>query len=253
MAKTKKRGNRNMKKSYRRGGMLVTNAEMDLINTHICKKKEGADKEPPSLEVYTSISKAFQLNVGSLGYLMQNYRSEEYKWFKFVIINNDETLYIYILDGAKINKHSVAMLEGLLDVTKTTGEYEELRHAYQNLIRFKNDNGSNTAILPEEKVSEVTRLMEELDIIINRDIRCMPVVAAGSGSVIGDKICINTKSGHYKPTIESMNIARGVFEANTGLEIIVKEKENKKELKRIFGENAENFSGLCLPPERATL
>jgi hypothetical protein len=240
---------RKFKNSYKtRGGTLITNPAMDLINTHICKKKEGVEKETPGLEIYNSISKSFQLNMDTVGYLQHTYRSSEHKWFKFVVINNDGQLYVYIIDGAKINKHSVAMLQGLLDVTKETGEYRELRDAYNELNFFKNINGSNASLFTEEKNNECTQLISNINELIKRDIDCMPVVSAGSGSVMDNgSICINNKSGHYKPTVESMALASDVFTIATGgVPVTVKEKEDKKLLKSIYGEHAENFSGICL-------
>jgi hypothetical protein len=241
-----KRVKRNSSKN-KKGGLLMMSMESDLINTHICNVKPGVDKEPPSLEIFTSISKSFQLNQYTLGYLQQMYKSSDDKWFKFTIFNNSGTTYIYIIDGAKINKHSVCMLEGLLDVTKDTDEYTELREAYNNLNIFKNDNGSNMESLSIELKNECSVLMEAVDRFIKRDIDCMPVIAAGSGSINPDNsICINNKSGHYKPTDYSMAKAKEIFEEKTGATVFIKEKENKNLLQQKYGKNAENYSGICL-------
>ena len=75
----------------------------------------------------------------------------------------------------------------------------------------------------------------------------MPVVAAGSGSVNADNsVCINDKSGHYKPTEITMAKAKETFQLNTGAVIIVKEKEDKDVLKKKYGKDAKNYSGICL-------
>jgi len=223
-------------------------SESDLVNTHICNVKPGADKESPGLEILTSISKAFQLNENTLGYLRQTYRSSDDKWFKFTIFNNSGQNYVYIIDGAKINKHSVCMIEGLLDVTKDTEEYLDLKMAYNNLIIFKNENGSNMESMSDETKSECLNLINQVNLMIDRNIKCMPVMAAGSGSVNDDgSICINDKSGHYKPNVRTMQISKYVFEQNTnGATVYVKEKVNKDELKTKYGKNAENFNGICL-------
>jgi hypothetical protein len=251
--KTKKKLNMNKRTKRsstknKRGGLLMISRDTDLINTHLCNLKPGSVKDKPGLEILTSIARSFQLNIATLGYLQQMYKNTDNKWFKFVIFNNNDDIYIYIIDGAKINKHSVCMLQGLLDVTKEAGEYAELREAFDNLMIFKNDNGSNMESMTPELKSRCLMLMDTIDQLINRDIACMPVMAAGSGSINPDNsICINNKSGHYKPTEFSMLKAKEIFETNTGGAVVfVKEKEDKDVLKARYGEDAENFSGICL-------
>jgi hypothetical protein len=250
--KTKKKLNINKRikrasSKNKRGGLLMISRETDLINTHLCDVKPGVEKDTTGLEILTSISKSFQLNRLTLGYLQQMYKNTDDKWFKFIIFNNNEVIYIYIIDGAKINKHSVCMIQGLLDVTKADGEYPELREAFNNLNIFKNENGSNMESFTPELKSECLMLIDAIDQLIERNIKCMPVIAAGSGSVNPDNsICINNKSGHYKPTELSMSMAKEIFETNTGATVFIKEKEDKSVLKSRYGENAENYSGICL-------
>lgn len=241
-----KKGIRRSLSKTKRGGLLMTK-ESDLINTHLCNIKPGSEKEKTGLEILTSISQSFQLNTSTTGYLQQMYKSSNDKWFKFVIFNNNGENFIYIIDGAKINKHSVCMLQGLLDVTKKDNEYSELREAFNNLIYFKNENGSNMEMMSVELKEECLMLMEQIDQQIDNDIKCMPLIAAGSGSINDDNsICINNKSGHYKPTVSSMTIAKQIFEEKTGLTVFIKEKEDKRVLQEKYGKNAENFSGICL-------
>ena len=254
--KTKKKLNRNKRNKRirktlsknKRGGLLVMKPETDLINTHICNVKEGNEKDSPGLEIFTSISKSFQLNKLTLGYLQQMYKNSDNKWFKFIIFNNSGENFIYIIDGAKINKHSVCMIQGLLDVTKQANEYQDLRTAFNNLEIFKNNNGSNMDSMTTELKNECKILIDKLNQLIDKDVKCMPLIAAGSGSINSDNsICINNKSGHYKPTEDSMIKAKDIFEENThGATVSVKEKEDKEVLKKKYGENAENFSGICL-------
>jgi hypothetical protein len=241
------KNNKNKNKN-KRGGLLIMNPETDLINTHICNVKAGSEKDSLGLEILTSISKAFQLNKYTLGYLQQMYKSADDKWFKFVIFNNSGTNYIYIIDGAKINKHSVSMIQGLLDVTKASGEYSDLREIFTSLQLFKNNYGSNMESLDNAIKNELLTLITRLDSLVERDIKCMPIIAAGSGSINADNsICINNKSGHYKPTNESMILAKTIFEVNTeGAVIFIKEKEDKAVLKQRYGENYENYTGICI-------
>jgi hypothetical protein len=251
--KTKKKLSKNKRikrisSKNKRGGLLIMNPETDLINTHICNVKKGVEKDSPGLEIFTSISKSFQLNKLTLGYLQQMYKNSDDKWFKFIIFNNSGENYIYIIDGAKINKHSVCMIQGLLDVTKQANEYEDMRRAFNNLEIFKNNNGSNIDSMNPELKNECKILIDTLNQLIDKDVKCMPLIAAGSGSInIDNSICINNKSGHYKPTEDSMIKAKQIFEINTdGATVFVKEKEDKELLKNKYGENAENFSGICL-------
>ena len=139
------------------------------------------------------------------------------------------------------------MIQGLLDVTKETGEYNELRCMYNNLMIFKSENGSNMETMNDEEKSECLRLMNRIDELIKRDINCMPVVSAGSGSVnMDNSICINNKSGHYKPKESSMIKAKEIFERKTDSKIFVKEKEDKNVLESKYGKNSKNYSGICL-------
>ena len=243
----KRRIKRTMSKN-KKGGVLVLNPETDLINTHICNVKPGVEKESPGSEIFTSISKPFELKSETIGYLRQMYKSADDKWFKFTIFNNDGRNYIYIIDGAKINKHSVCMLQGLLDVTKPSGEYNELRNAVNNLQIFKNENGSNMQTMTDEQKSECITLINNINQLIERDVKCMPVVSAGSGSINSDNsICINNKSGHYKPNNFTMSKAKEIFQENTGIiDVFIKEKEDKNVLKEKYGKNYENYSGICI-------
>jgi len=245
MQKTKKlRKTKN--KSYKqkriyKGGELIVMPN-DLKNTHMCGKNIG-NKDSPGLEIYLAIDRSFQLNPRSAGFLLDNFKKSKNMWFKFVLFNNSDTYYIYIITGATINKHSVCLVHGLLDVTPQN-EYSEMRQKFNELTEFKSDNGiiSNAESMP---------LIQDLNSIINRDIPCMPVISAGSGTINDDDpnnitICINNKSGHYKPTAESMIIAQTKFTEITGIKTVAVEKANKDLLKSKYGENYEAYSGICL-------
>lgn len=234
----------------KKGGVLITNPETDLVNMHICNSKNYLDKDTPGLELLMSISKPFPLNNATLGYLQQMYKSEDDKWFKFTIFNNNHTYFIYIIDGAKINKHSICMLQGLLEVTKNDGEYDDLRKAVNELQYFKNIYGSNMESMQDETKNKCFELINRINELIERDIKCMPIISAGSGSINADNsVCLNNKSGHYKPTSQSMLKAKEIFEQIIGgkTNVHIKDKEDKNILKEKYGENASNYSGICLP------
>jgi hypothetical protein len=243
LARIKRISKRNKKVSKNKtkqiGGALVV-SEQDLKNTHLCDVKLGKYKETPGYELYSAIATSFQLNHDSTGFLINNYKKKDGKWFKFVIFNNDGISYLYIISGAPINKHSVCVLEGILDVTKGTAEYSNIRTAYNALNEEKSVNGSKNG-------SEENSLVKNLNTAINESIPCMPVISAGSGTVNDDgSICINTKSGHYKPGVQEMDIAKHLFETITGRQINVSTKADKALLLEKYGNEYSKFSGICL-------
>lgn len=224
-----------------KGGELL-NKQTDLQNKHMCGK-DIKEKDTPGLEIYQAIDSSFQLNERTSGFLLDNFKKSKNMWFKFVLFNNSNTYYIYIITGAQINKHSVCLIHGLLDVTPNN-EYIDLREKFNNLKQFKSEYG----IVND---AENMVLIQELNNIINRDIPCMPVISAGSGTVNDDDpnnimICINNKSGHYKPTIESMEFARYKFKELTGINTVATEKADKELLKIKYGKNYDMYSGICL-------
>ena len=239
MRNKKTKRNKRMNKSNKmKGGELIMNP-LDLKNSHLCSitKKQ---KESPGYELYVSIDTSFELNLDTLGYFLSSFKKSNDKWFKFVIFNNNQTYHVYIIRGAKINKHSVCLLQGIIDVTKNTGEYEELRSAFNNIIELKSENGITDNI-------ENNEIILNFNNIINRDIPCMPVISAGSGTVNDDgSICINTKSGHYKPELENMNIAKNLFEEITSKNVYITLKIDKELLMKKYGEKIDNYSGICL-------
>jgi len=235
------------KTHYQKGGLLIMNTEQDLINTHLCAVKKEKQKDTAGQEVYTYNGEIYQLNISTLGFLQQQFKKSNGKWFKFVIFNNDGEYYIYIINGGQINKHSVCMLLGLLDVTHSKNEYTDLRNAVSELIYFKMN------VSPLEIISNIS-LKEQLDLFINnidllieKDIKCMPVTAAGSGTINDDNsICINNKSGHYKPSKSSMELAQRIFMENTGAPVYITEKVDKELLQEKYGDEYENYTGICL-------
>lgn len=243
--KTKR--NHKMRKYNMKGGILTTNPEKDLINTHICNPKEGTIKDTPGQEVMTSISETVELTSNTVNYLVQEYQRKENNWFKFVIVKNDTAPHIFVINGAKTNKHSVCMLEGLLKVTQDNNEYDELRNAYNRLFSFKKKYSSHSIYNDTNLLQQMRSLIKTIDDLIARDIYCMPVMAAGSGTVMEDgTICINDKSGHYKPTKDSMELAHDVFSQITGLPVRITPKPDKNKLLELYGDRYEDYTGICL-------
>jgi hypothetical protein len=245
-SKKKLKRRTNKRKTFK-GGLLIMNPTTDLVNTHLCNNKPSKLKETPGDEIYSYNGSIVQLNLDTVGFVKQLFKKSEDKWFKFIIFNNDNNYYIYLINGGKVNKHSVCMLIGLLDVTLEKNEYNEIREAVKNIELFKLRHSPERVFSTPELHDELKELKRVLDDLVNRDIRCMPVVSAGSGTVNDDNsICINNKSGHYKPTAESMEVAKRIFEEKTGLDIIVTEKVDKEILKAKYGEHYESYTGMCV-------
>lgn len=248
--KSRKRVYKNKGKTSKnkKGGLLISNAETDLLNTHICNVK-GVEKDSPGLELFSAVDGSIELNNITLNYLQTLYRSSDDKWFKFIIFNNDGKYYIYTIPGKKVNKHSVCMIQGLLDVTKDTDEYGELRQAVYDLQQFKGLYDSQEIFQNIELKYQLDSLIQSVNYSIKNSIDCMYLIAAGSGSINDDgSICINDKSGHYKPTEESMLRAKEIFENNIGgvVPVNIKSKEDKNLLKQRYKKDYENYSGICL-------
>lgn len=238
---------KSQRRANQRGGLLVMNTETDLINTHMCNLKPDKKKETIADEMYTYNGTILPFNRDTAGFVLQMFKQSEHKWFKFVIFNNDGENYIYLVNGGQINKHSVCMLIGVLDVTLAKQEYGDIREAVFALETFKLTHLPETVFSTPELMQELQQLKTHLDQLVSSQMPCMPVVSAGSGTVLPDKtICINNKSGHYKPTTESMELAKHIFEANTGLSVTVSEKPDKQELQRIYGDRYEQYTGMCL-------
>ena len=96
-------------------------------------------------------------------------------------------------------------------------------------------------------MSKENPLVNQLNQTIYSSIPCMPIVSAGSGTGNEDgSICINTKSGHYKPSIREMETAKEVFESITNKPVNIIMKEDKEALKQKYGEKYAEYSGICL-------
>ena len=221
------------------GGELVM-ALTDLKNRHICDQRNADYRTSPGYELYTAIDTPVQLNAEILGFFNRSFRKSQDKWFKFVMFNNSGIEYIYIIHGVPINKHSVPALFGLMEVTSNTGEYSELREAYHQLLSIKSLKGIVHDIESIEQVKNLNQM-------ITQYIPCMTVISAGSGTVNDDNsICINTKSGHYKPEPVNMEAAKRLFEEISGAPVNIVLKVDKEALFAKYGEHAENMSGICL-------
>jgi hypothetical protein len=229
---------------------LLVDVDNDLKNTHLCPPNGTATEKKATVgeELYAFVGTPFQLNPETMGFFMTSFLKQENNWFKFVIFNNSGTEYIYVISGGKINKHSVCVIMGLLGVTNPD-EYADVKDAVSELLLFKSNNAPEEIASDSGLQTELERLILNVDSTVSsyEDIRCMPVIAAGSGTVNEDgSICINDKSGHYKPTTKTMARATEIFSRITGVEIRETKKVDKDLLMAKYGRKYENYSGICL-------
>lgn len=222
----------------KRGVLMVM--EGSLVNSHLLPRKDGKKKESPAYEIYTRINDVFEFTPNSYGFIKENICKSKNKWFKFVIFQNDDELHIFIINGSPINKHSVCMLMGLLSVSSKT-EYVDIRKAVED-IELLRDKGIDKSIKDDEPE------LKQLNHLINEHLSMMPVIVAGSGTYDDEQeqLCINTKSGHYKPTLEGIRFAKNVFEKISGDNVFIQKKVDKKLLMDKYGDDYQEYSGICL-------
>lgn len=248
-SKNKRKRNRNTKKlkkklnipslSKKKRGVLMV-VEGSLFNSHLAPRKDDKKKESPAYEIYTRINDVFEFTPNSYGFIKENMCKSKNKWFKFVILQNDDNLHIFIISGSPVNKHSVCMLMGLLNVSNKS-EYVDIRKAIEDIDLLR-DKGIDKSIKEDEPE------LKYLNELINEHLTMMPVIVAGSGTYDDERkqLCINTKSGHYKPTIESIRFAKTLFERISDDNVYIQQKTDKKLLMEKYGDNYQQYSGICL-------
>lgn len=247
MPKTRRRSARRSRKV---GGKLLIK-EGYLPNTHLCggwslfwrRAARIPGSESIRKEVYTATDVPYALNETTLPKFLADFKHSANRWFKFVIFNNSEQLYIYVINGNEINKHSVPLLFGLMELVGYA-EYPELWTAFKTVEYIKR---VKWARMTETSEIEANKYVIDLNTAIEKYIPCMPAVTSGSGTVLENgTICLNPKSGHYMPKMAHMEIAKAVFEGVTKQVVTLREQAPKSAVKAKFGARAEDFTGFCL-------
>jgi hypothetical protein len=257
-----------------------------LSNVYVCGKKAKGHLLPAT-EFLLSSSLTFEITPKSVQFLSQVFNYDHRTWFKFVIIHdtitcktktNDHDRYyrMFVCNGSTVTRHSVIYIDALAhiltniendpDCTLDTKYYPYLK-TYRELVACK--ESKKGGIICKDRIRQ---LKYSLNSEINKHFECMKVVSAGSGTVFiqndktrqhGEKyvICLNTKSGHYKPSLKDVELAKRILldiihkvnctKTREQFKVIVQYKPNKKTLKKMFGENiAETKVGLCLPKKK---
>jgi hypothetical protein len=256
-----------------------------LSNVYVCSKKAKGHLLPAT-EFLLSSSLTFEITPKSVQFLSEMFNYDHRTWFKFVIIHDtitcktktndhdhDRYYRMFVCNGSAITRHSViyidAMAHILMDIENDPdctldAKYYPYLNTYRELVACKESKRGGVC------KDRIRQLKYSLNSEINKHFECMKTVSAGSGTVFvhnspehGEKydICLNTKSGHYKPSLKDVELAKRILldiiskvsssKTREQFNVIAQYKPNKKTLKKIFGENiAETKAGLCLPKKK---
>ena len=90
----------------------------------------------------------------------------------------------------------------------------------------------------------------------------MQVVSAGSGTIFETNdahynICLNTKSGHYRPTLKNVEFAKSFLEdiitkidsksLRDKIKVSSQYKSSRQTIRKVFGDYTKSKLGICIP------
>jgi hypothetical protein len=254
-----------------------------LSNIYVCGKKSRGHMRPAT-EFLLSSALTFEITPDSVHFLPHAFNYAYSTWFKFIVIhdtitpsqcgaissNSSGTYRMFVCNGSSLTRHSVIYIDALAHILteiettegcKLDAKYEPFLKTYWELVACKESKRGPADCNANRWLHH---LKDSLNSEIGRHFECMKVVSAGSGTVFihnereRDKyvVCLNTKSGHYRPTLKDVEFAKGVFMQVVGgldplyqrqYNVIAQRKPSKKSLQRIFGEQiAKTKLGLCI-------
>ena len=266
----------NLTKVKRSGTSLINASKQnhklnggDLVNRSFCKNGSEENPQPalngreynkhkrimsPGFEILMSSDAPFELTHSTLYRLIQFNRATN-RWFKFVIFNFKGENHLYLLNGnPENNKHPMCMVYGFLEHS-SKDEYPLFRAAIENLLKLKENIDKN--VINIETVDEDNEVIVNFNRKLYENFGCMHALSAGSGTILEDgTICLNNKSGHFKPGMGDLEIAREMFNIVTGQPVRSRIAAHKdlviKELSSVIPKfNYDNYSGTCLRSEDA--
>ena len=140
------------------------------------------------------------------------------------------------------------MIYGFLEHS-TVDEYPEFRKAIIDLHTLKQSVDDNPASI--DGIDENNEVILTFNQRLFENFKCMEALSAGSGTILEDgSICLNNKSGHFKPGMGDLEIAKQMFESVTGRVVRTRLAADKAlvemELRSIPGFKYDNYSGTCL-------
>jgi len=232
-----------------------------LKNTHVCGKTH---EKTLGNELSVSMDTVFELNALTLPFFISKFNYNNGLWFKFIVVNYDGRHRVFVCNGSLITRHSVIYIEAMMELIKRKQErdanYEKLMELYDYITACKTSKKGLAGC------SDIKRAQTRFSAEFKKHFNCMEVLSAGSGTVFYDiadskiTICLNTKSGHYRPTLKHIDLAKEVVETiveNARLSgrlgkydigVMSQYKPRKSTLKRVFGKNAHKL-GMCIPTE----
>jgi hypothetical protein len=236
-----------------------------LKNTHVCGKTH---EKTLGNELSVSMDTVFELNELTLPFFISKFTYANGMWFKFIVIHHNQRHRVFVCNGSLVTRHSVIYIEAMMDLIKRKQGQGQGRHVnYEKLIElYDYITACKTSKNGLAGCPDIKRAQAKFSAEFKRHFNCMEVLSAGSGTVFYDivdasiTICLNTKSGHYRPTLKHIDLAKEVVEtiiANASLSgrlgeykigVISQYKPRKDTLKRVFGAINAHKLGMCIPP-----
>lgn len=236
-----------------------------LKNTHVCGKTH---EKTLGNELSVSMDTVFELNALTLPFFISKFNYTNGLWFKYIVLNYNGRHRVFVCNGSLITRHSVIYIEAMMDLIKRDqgrdATYDKLMELYDYIIACKTSKKGLTGC------PDIKRAQAKFSAEFKKHFNCMEVLSAGSGTVFHDSdahkitICLNTKSGHYRPTLKHVDLAKEVVETmvdNAGfsgrlgkyeIAVVAQYKPRKSTLKRVFGATNAHKLGMCVPSTSET-
>lgn len=247
-----------------------------LSNIYVCGKKSKGHILPVT-ELLISSAVTFEVTPQSIPFLTEAFSYARGAWFKFLVIENDvtscntdnnngnnERYRMFVCNGAAINRHSVIYIHAIAYILSTHGFGNDPTCKYYTFLKAYND-----IIACKDSKRGYATCSEQLKRTLNREIKknfeCMRVVSAGSGTVFESRdgghanyeICLNTKSGHYRPSLKDVDFAKSLLEniiqkmdVRGRIKVSSRYKSSKQTIRNVFGDRAESKVGICIPKNK---
>jgi hypothetical protein len=223
---------------------------------YVKPKGVSANQKSPGYELFLASDKAYNIEESdTIELIKTSFSKRSDGWFKFVLFTVDDNPKLYIINGKdEINKHSVCYLYGLYEHITSRGQSPTRRYAVfielMDVILRKKHEG----VVLTENDPEIINFNKEIFKLVG----CMNVIASGSATYMGRSgskhhLCINTKSGHFLPTIEILQQAVSEYFPHYfpidewSIDII--KNVSDSELKKIYGEHYKDYTGTCFSEE----
>ena len=234
------------------------------------------EQKSPAMELYVATDKAYDIQApGTLNLVKGLFsKSNENSWFKFVLVsvNGEPKLYI-IYGNDDQNKHSVCFLYAMYENiprqrssksgSSKTGSAKKSSQRSPRSVSLSRSIGFHNLMdqviafdeTAEQPITEETPLIINLNKEIYNKFRCMDVIISGSATYLGKReglhiLCINSKSGHYLPDLETLRDSVAEFFPQLFPEdwaFTVRENvTNMIDLEALYGKTYKRYTGTCL-------